>query len=310
MPKLSILIPVYFNESNLLKTYDLLNKDVLFELDSSGFDYEIIFVDDGSGDNSFEILQQLKSKNSKIKIVKLSRNFGTNNAILAGISIANGDCLTVISADLQDPPKIILELLEKWQKGFKVSLAVRESRSDPLISKIFSALFYKIFRLLALKNMPKKGFDTFLIDRKVVDFLKNNFEKNIFINGLILWSGYKTAEISYIRQKRLDGKSRWTFAKKFKYFIDCIIAFSYTPIRFVAIGGLIISLLSFLYFGMIVFNYFFYKVAIAGWSSIVCLILLSFGIQMISIGIIGEYLWRTLDSTRNRPNFVIDEIIE
>ena len=193
MPKISIVIPVYFNEANLLKTYDLLNKDVLFEFDSSGFDYEIIFVDDGSGDNSFEILQQLKNKNSKIKIVKLSRNFGSNNAILAGISITNSDCLTFISTDLQDPPKIILELLEKWQKGFKVSLAIRESRDDPFISKIFSALFYKIFRLIALKNMPKKGFDVFLIDRKVFDFLKNNFEKNSFINGLILWSGFKTA---------------------------------------------------------------------------------------------------------------------
>jgi dolichol-phosphate mannosyltransferase len=310
MKKLSIIIPVYFNELNLNKTYNVLEKDVLLKLPNLGFDYEIIFIDDGSKDHSFKILKELKSKNDKIKIIKLSRNFGGTNASLAGIFKSSGDCLSVISADLQDPPEIIIKMLEKWQEGYKTCIASRESRHDPIIDKFFSNLFYKIFRKIALKDMPSGGFDFFLIDRQVIDFIKQSNEKNSSFHGQIIWSGFKTFELKYTRQKREDGKSKWTFAKKFKYFIDYIVAFSYTPIRFVSLFGIFISFCSFVYLAVIIFNYFNNDIEIRGWASIFSLILFTSGIQMASIGIIGEYIWRSLDQARARPNFIIDDIIE
>lgn len=310
MKKLSIIIPVYFNELNLNKTYDVLKRDVLDKLPNLGFDYEIICIDDGSKDRSFEILKELKSKNDKIKIIKLSRNFGSINAGLAGIYKSSGDCLSLLAADLQDPPAIIIEMLEKWQEGYKTCIASRESRSDPIIDKFFSNLFYKIFRKIALKDMPSGGFDLFLIDRQVIDFIKNSNEKNSSLHGQIIWSGFKTFELKYTRQKREDGKSKWTFAKKFKYFIDYIVAFSYAPIRFVSLFGIFISFCSFIYLAVIIFNYFNNNIEIKGWASTFSLILFTSGIQIASIGIIGEYIWRSLDQTRNRPNYIIDEIIE
>lgn len=310
MKKLSIIIPIYFNELSINKTYHVLKKDVLDKLPNLGFDYEIICIDDGSKDRSFEILKELKSKNDKIKIIKLSRNFGSINASLAGIYKSSGDCLSLLSADLQDPPAIIIEMLGKWQEGYKTCIASRQSRNDPIISKFFSNLFYKIFRKIALKDMPSGGFDLFLIDRQVIDLIKNSNEKNSSFLGQIIWSGFKTFEIKYTRQKREDGKSRWTFAKKFKYFIDYIVAFSYTPIRFVSIFGIFISFCSFIYLVVIIYNYFNNNIEIRGWASIFSLILFTSGVQMASIGIIGEYIWRSLDQTRNRPNYIIDEIIE
>jgi len=310
MKKISIIIPVYFNELNLHKTYDILKKDVLDKLPDLGFDYEIIFVDDGSKDRSFEILKELKSKNNKIKIIKLSRNFGSINSSLAGIYKSSGDCLSILAADLQDPPEIILKMLEKWQEGYKTCIASRESRNDPIISKFFSLLFYKIFKKIALKNMPSGGFDLFLIDRQVIDFIKQSNEKNSSFIGQIIWGGFKTFEIKYVRKKRENGKSKWTFAKKFKYFIDYIVAFSYTPIRFVSLFGILISFFSFVYLAIIIYNYFNNNIEIKGWASIFSLILFTSGIQMASIGVIGEYIWRSLDQVRGRPNYIIDDIIE
>lgn len=310
MNKIAIVIPVYFNEPNLHKTYNELENKVLKKLPELNFDYELIFVEDGSGDDSYQILKDLKARDNKIKIIKLSRNFGSINASLAGIKNSNSDCLTLISADLQDPPELILKMLEKWQEGYKVCLATRASRHDSFFGKLFSAIFYYIFRKIALKNMPKGGFDFFLIDKKIIDIFKNSSEKNTSINGIILWSGFKSYKIEYVRQKRLAGKSRWTFAKKFTYFIDSITSFSYTPIRLVSVGGLLVAFLSFSYLLFIIFNYFYHGIEVEGWTSIVSLILMTFGIQMISIGVIGEYLWRSLDNSRNRPNYIIEEIIE
>ena len=310
MLKLSIVIPVYFNEQNLHETYNVLKQKVFEELIKKNFDYELIFVDDGSLDDSYKILLELKQQDSKIKIIKLSRNFGSINACFAGISIAKGDCLVQISADLQDPPELILNMLEKWQKGYKITIATRQNRDDPFFSKICSLFFYKIFRFIAQKNIPKNGFDYYLIDKKVIDFLKSHSERNTFLPSLVLWSGYKYAEIPYDRKKRSKGKSRWTFAKKFNYFVDSITAFSYTPIRFVTLIGIILAFLSTVYLAIIFVNYFFNKSTIQGWPSLASLIVFSFGVQMMSIGIIGEYLWRTLDTSRARPNYIIEEIID
>lgn len=302
--KLSIIVPVYFNESNIPLLYPQLKK---FIDDNDVFDYEIVFVDDGSGDNSYIELLKLREMNSKIKVIKLSRNFGSHTAILAGLSHCTGDCATMISADLQDPPEIIIQMFEKWLKGNKVVLAVRSDREESFMQKVFSNTYYKLMRKFALKEMPKGGFDCFLIDRKVIDILSQLEEKNTSIMGQILWCGFRPEKIYYIRKKREVGKSRWTLSKKIKLFIDSFMAFSYFPIKFISTLGFIIAGMGFLYGIAIIFNKFINGVEIQGWTSIMVAMLFLFGINMLMIGILGEYLWRNFDETRKRPVFIIEE---
>lgn len=302
--KLSVVIPVYFNEKNLPITYAKLKEAVLDKVD----DYELILVDDGSEDQSYAVMKLLRAQDSKVKLIKLSRNFGSITAQLAGLSYATGDCATVIAADLQDPPDILLQLMEKWQQGGKVCLAVRADREESFIQKTISNAFYKIMRKIALKNMPLGGFDCFLIDRQVIDVIKNTQEKNSSIVGQVLWCGFKAEQIHYVRKARDIGKSRWTLSKKIKYFLDSILAFSYTPIRATIFGGTLFSAASFVLILFLIVQRLFWDIPIQGWTSIVCLILFTFGVQLIILGMIGEYLWRTLDESRKRPTFIVDEL--
>ncbi len=304
MLKISIIIPVYYNEANIPFLYDKLKKTVIENVD---FEYELIFVDDGSGDNSYNELKKLKDLDKGIKLIKLSRNFGSHIAILAGLSNCSGDCATVIAADLQDPPNIILEMFEKYKQGSKVVLAVRADREESIIQKFFSNTYYKLMRKFALPNMPEGGFDCFLIDRKVIEVLKNIEEKNSSIMGQILWCGFKTEKIYYIRKEREIGKSRWTLSKKIKLFIDSFMSFSYAPIKIMSLTGFGISFIGFLYGLLIFINKFINSVPIQGWSSIMVVFLFVSGIQMILLGVIGEYLWRSFDESRKRPTFIIDE---
>ncbi len=280
-------------------------KETIF--DNKNIDYEIIFVDDGSKDNSYNELIKLRAKNDKIKLIKLSRNFGSHTAILAGLSNCTGDCATVISADLQDPPTIILEMLEKYKEGNKVVLAVRTDREESIVQKFFSNSYYKLMKKYAIPNMPEGGFDCFLIDRKVIEVLISMKEKNSTLMGQILWCGFKTDSIYYVRREREIGKSRWTLAKKIKLFIDSFMAFSYTPIKLMSGLGFLISSLGFLYGIYIFLNKIFNDIPIEGWSSLMIVLLLLSGIQMIILGVIGEYLWRSFDESRKRPTFIIEE---
>ncbi|WML54783.1 glycosyltransferase family 2 protein [Neobacillus sp. PS3-12] len=304
MSKLSIIIPVYYNEQNIPFLFDKLNEEIF---SNPAYEHELIFVDDGSGDNSYGELLKLQSQDSSVKVIKLSRNFGSHTAILAGLTYATGDCATVISADLQDPPEIINRMFEKWKSGNKVVLAVREDREESFTQKLFSNTYYKMMKRYALPNMPEGGFDCFLIDRKVITILTSIEEKNTTLMGQILWCGFKTEKIYYIRKEREIGKSRWTLAKKIKLFIDSFLAFSYVPIRFMSLLGVIISLLSFLTGIVLIINKLIIGVNVQGWTSLMVLFLFIAGIQMIMMGIIGEYLWRNMDEARKRPVFIIDE---
>lgn len=304
MLKLSVVIPVYYNEGNIPSLYDKLRVTII---ENKSIDYEIIFVDDGSKDNSYNELVKLRQKNDKIKLIKLSRNFGSHTAILAGLSNASGDCATVISADLQDPPMIILDMLEKYNEGNKVVIAVREDREESWIQKFFSNTYYKLMKRFALPNMPEGGFDCFLIDRMVIDVLTSMKEKNSSLMGQILWCGFKTEKIYYIRKEREIGKSRWTLSKKIKLFIDSFMAFSYAPIRIMSGLGFVISSIGFIY-GLIIFlNKLINGVIIEGWTSLMIAFLVLSGVQMMLLGVIGEYLWRSFDESRKRPTFIIEE---
>jgi len=302
MPKISIVIPVYFNELNLPSLMERL----LALSKNSEFEFEYIFVDDGSKDKSFPLLQEIASKDDRVKLIKLSRNFGSFVASLAGIRNATGDCLTVISADLQDPPELILEMAKEWQSNGKVILAVRKDRKDSIFVKLTSSFFYWFMKKFVLSDMPLGGFDFFLIDKKVAQIVSQMQEKNTSLIGLILWLGFDRRIIYYTREKRDQGKSMWTFRKRFNYFIDSVTAFSYLPLRLASILGIIISSGGFLYIGYI-FTMYSQMNPPPGWAALMVVVLFVSGIQLIILGVIGEYLWRNFEETRKRPTYVIDE---
>ncbi|MGL5440028.1 MAG: glycosyltransferase family 2 protein [Filifactoraceae bacterium] len=302
--KLSIIIPVYFNELNLLPLYEKLKEVVL---DNISIDYELIFVDDGSGDDSFKVLKEIKNNNPKVKLLKLSRNFGSHTAIFAGMNYASGSVVCMVTADLQDPPEIILDMLKKYKEGSKLIMAVRADRNEGIVQKTISNLYYKLMRTFALKNMPEGGFDCFMCDRKIVDVICKMEEKNSSLMGQLLWCGFDIDKIYYVRQAREIGKSRWTLSKKIKLFIDSFMAFSYTPIRAISALGIIISLLGFIYGIFVIANKFMHNIPIAGWASMMVVFLFVSGIQMLMLGILGEFLWRSFDETRKRPVYIVDE---
>lgn len=308
MKTFSIIIPVYYNELNLPDTVPQL---LALSKTLSSYQLELVFVDDGSGDRSLETLLEFQSLHpGNIKVVKLTRNFGSMAAIQAGFTMATGDCVGMISADLQDPPELFHDMLSHWDKGTKAVFAVREDRQESGLQKLFSNGYYSLIRKLAIKDYPYGGFDFFLIDRQVVEELNKIREKNTNIMTLIHWLGYKPIMIPYIRRSRTKGKSRWTLAKKIKLFIDTFVAFSYFPIRALSLTGLLVAIGSFLYGMFILFYWLFYEIPVQGYVPIMLVTTFASGIQMTMLGVLGEYLWRTLDEVRRRPPFVIDQVYD
>lgn len=303
--KFTIVIPVYFNELNIPYTIPRLQnlQEIL-----PAFELEFVFVDDGSKDKSFELLTQFKEKDSRIKIIKLSKNFGSMSAIQAGLTIATGDCIGIIAADLQDPPELFVEMIAKWKQGKKVVMATRSDREESLSQKMFSNTYYYLMEKFALKGYPSGGFDFVLLDKQVVQELTHIEEKNTNIMSLIFWLGHERDNIPYIRQERKLGKSRWTLSKKIKLFIDSFVSFSFAPIRFMSLIGVVTAVFSFLYGIYVIISAVSGAVELQGWSSLIALITFLLGIIMIMLGIIGEYLWRILDESRKRPSYIIDEI--
>ncbi len=303
MSKLSIIVPVYYNENNLLPLYEDLKDKVLNKLK----DYEIVMVDDGSGDSSWEKMKELQRIDPQIHLIKLSRNFGSHAAILAGLARASGDCAVIKAADLQEPSEILLEMFEEWKKGDNVVLAVREGREESVFQKAFSNLYYWLVRKLALPNMPRTGFDIFLIDRKVIEVLKLMDEKNSAITLQVLWSGFKTSTIKYVRKKREIGKSRWTLRKKIKLVVDSIVSFSYVPIRFMAAIGALFFIGSIIW-GIVVFvSKLAGNIETPGYTTSLIFQLFSSGLIMFTLGILGEYMWRILDAARKRPTYIVED---
>ena len=305
MNKISIIVPVYYNQDNLLPLYADLKEKVLSKLD---IEYEIIMVDDGSKDNSYQVIKELAKIDANIKPVKLSRNFGEHSALLAGLSKCTGDCAVRKAADLQEPSEVIIDMLNKYREGNNVVLAVRADREEPITQKAFSNLYAFLMRKLALHNMPKGGFDTFLIDRQVIDVLVKMQESNTSLMSQILWSGFKTDTVSYVRKKREIGKSRWTLSKKIKLVYDSLLSFSYFPIKLITVIGFITFFISLIFLVTIIYRRILGIIDVEGWASIVTIMLMGFGGVMLSIGILGEYLWRTYDAARKRPPYIIENI--
>ena len=304
----SIVVPVYQNEANL---DDTIPKLLSLKAKLPNYDLELIFVDDGSTDNSYKLLVKYYEANKEsIKIVKMTKNFGQTAAIQAGLKVASGDCAGIISTDLQDPPELFLEMINKWERGTSLVIAEREKREENIIQIFISNLYWKMVQNYAVNKFPSGGFDFCLLDKKIISDVNKINEKNCTIFILIFSLGYPYEIIYYTRKKRIHGKSQWTFSKKIKLFIDTFVSFSYLPIRGISYLGVGISILSFFYGLYIGLNKLIYGSAYEGWTTIVVLISSLGGLILLTLGIIGEYLWRILDEVKKRPNYVIEEILE
>jgi glycosyltransferase involved in cell wall biosynthesis len=305
--KLSIIITVFMSEENLKESFPRI---VGLQEQLTDMELEFIFVVDGSPDGSLALLRKYKEDVPFIKIVSFTRNYGAVNAFLAGLAKASGDCATVLPSDLQDPPEILLSMVEKWREGFKAVYAVREGRQDPILTKTFSAVYYYLLRLIVIPDYPKTGFDVFLIDRQVIDEVLKGQEKNCHIQNAVFQLGFNYTEIHYQRQERAKGKSSHTFTKKLKIFIDSFISYSYVPIRFMTVLGVFVSMLSFSYGFFILIASIFVELEQPGWASTMIVISFLMGTIMVMLGILGEYLWRILDEVKRRSPYIIDEFYD
>lgn len=307
MPCISVIIPCYFNEENIPVTKsELLKNELLFPPDVT---FEYILVDDGSKDGTLtQLLRFREEYPEKVKVIKLSGNFGSYNAILAGMNYASGDCNVILAADLQDPPELIAKMYDYWTKGVKFVIANRTDREESFFEKKFSDSYHFLIRKFALKNVPEGGFDLVLFDKQLKNDVIRINEKNTNQIYLLSWLNYDFVSIPYKRKKREIGKSRWTLKKKVKLFVDSFVSFSFFPIRLISVIGLILGFISFMYGLFVIYAKITGLVPLQGWTAIMVVLLFVSSFQMIALGIIGEYVWRAMDAARNRPNFVVDKV--
>ncbi len=306
----SIVIPVYFNEGSVTKTFESLRTDVIAKQPHRVA--EIVFVDDGSGDGSLAELVGLQQAHPElIRVVKLTRNFGQVAALYAGFRLARGACVVMLSADGQDPAHLINQMLAgHFEEGYEIVACNREGRDESAYRVWTSRIFYWLMRRLAFPNLPAGGFDFVLLSRRALDPLLENYEAHPFLQGQILWLGFPIKFISYRRLERQIGTSRWTFGKKLTYLIDGVMSYSFVPIRLISVLGILVALLGFGYAIALAITKIVWGVSVEGWTGIMVAILVTGGLQILMLGVIGEYLWRSLAQSRRRPAYVIDRVYD
>lgn len=301
----SIVVPVFNEELNI--------EPFLHELDAkvaaANLELEVIFVDDGSSDASFEILRGLASQDKRIHCIRLSRNFGSIAAYTAGLAHTQGEAAIVISCDLQDPPGIIPELISKWEKGAHVVWAVRASRDDPWLKRTLARAFAHVFRSIGFKDYPLTGMDFGLFDRKVINAYLAMPERSRIFVAMILWLGFRQEFVSYHREARRAGRSKWGFGRRLKSAVDAIVSYSLLPIWVLSYFGIVVSALSFLYATFLVVGRVFFGIGDVGWASLMTATLFIGGVQLVMLGVLGEYVARAAEQGRQRPNFVVMETL-
>ncbi len=303
---LSVITPAYNETKNLPALYERLSQACA----AADVDWEWIIVDDHSADDTFSTMSELAQQDPRIQGIRFARNFGAHTAIMCGMQHAAGDCAVIMAADLQDPPETIPDLVAEWQASYQVVWAVRAKREGESATTVgFSRLYYSLMRnVVGMREMPATGADFFLLDRRVVDALCQFNESNVSLMALITWMGFRQTSITYDKQARLHGESGWSLGKKLKLVVDSVTSFSYLPIRAMSYVGFVVAVAGFLYAGFVVAN------AIAGnpaqgWSSLMVVVLVVGGLQMLMMGILGEYLWRALDESRRRPRYLVEDIL-
>ncbi len=304
---ISIVVPVYFEEEVILETYKRLKKVV----DTIKYNYEIIFVDDGSQDNTFNIINNICKDDNKVKCIKFSRNFGHQCAVTAGIIDAVGLAVILIDADLQDPPELIPDMIDMWEKGVEVVYGKRQQREGETAFKKSSAkLFYKFLGYMSDIDIPRDTGDFRLMDRKVVDAFKNMPEKNRFIRGMVSWVGFQQKPIMYQRDKRYAGETKYPLKKMIKFASNGIISFSTKPLKLFLYIGAVSVFISFL-----ILVYAFYQGIIRneeladGWASLMVTITFIGGMNLMSIGVLGSYIGRIYEESKNRPLYIVESKI-
>lgn len=305
---LSIVIPVYNEEGNIEELYRRLTQ-LLSTPDKPN--YEILFINDGSRDRSVELIHGLRSRDARVKLADFSRNFGHQAAITAGIDLSRGSATILMDADMQDPPEVILEMLEKWREGFEIVYAVRRKREDDaFLKRFFAVSFYRVIQRLANIEIPLDTGDFCLLDRKVVDQLKNLPEKNRFLRGLRSWLGFRQAAVTFDRPARFAGEAKYTFRQSLNLAINGLVGFSTFPLRVAVFAGFVSCLAA---FGLVIWAVSAYFLGFSverGWTSLIVLLLTVGGVQLILLGSIGEYIGRIYDEVKQRPNYVIRNFYE
>jgi polyisoprenyl-phosphate glycosyltransferase len=300
---ISIVIPAFNEEQGL----EELKKQLQLVMNTNNdYDFEVIIVENGSWDNSFGVLKRIHEEDHRFKVLQLSRNFGCDGGITAGMRYARGDALIIMMADLQEPPELVSQFIKKWEEGYDIVYGIVKKRADAgLIRSLGTHFFYKIMYILTDKAFPENVSDFRLMDRKVYLAINSMNERNRLLRGLIAWTGFRQYGIPFERRPRYAGKSTFSYIAVFKLAFNGIFAFSYFPLKLATAFGVIVSLLSFLAGIIEIVLYFIYGRAVPGFTTIITVILFMFGIVILILGIIGEYISRIYDEVKQRPNFII-----
>lgn len=302
----SIVIPAFNEEEVINECYRRVKK----VMDSIGNTYEIIFVNDGSRDNTEKLIRQICNKDLNTKIVNFSRNFGHQIAITAGMDYSSGDAVVIMDADLQDPPEVIPKMIEKYKDGYDVVYAVRKKRKgETFFKKFTAAAFYRLLRSMTNIDIPVDTGDFRLISRAVCNSMKSIKEKNRFVRGLVCWIGYKQTGIEYVRDERFAGETKYPLKKMLKFSMDGITSFSPKPLKISSYIGSAFSLFAVLYAIYVIVQRAAFNRAVQGWSVAIIFMSLIGGINMILLGVIGEYISRIYDETKNRPLYIVRDAV-
>ena len=299
---ISIVVPVY-NEEKVIP--ELIKRLTIFINKNSNYNFEVIFIEHGSVDNSFVLLQKFAIKDRRIKILQLSKNFGCDGGIAAGMRFATGDACVIMMADLQEPIGLISDFIKKWEDGYEIVYGIVKKRTASFFRNINSILFYKVINLLTKNMFPENASDFRLIDKKVYETINQMGEQNKYLRGLIIWTGFKHIGIPFDREKRFAGESKANFLTVLKVAVNGIFSFSYIPLRFISILGFMITLASFILGIFYLYLYSIWGRVTPGATTTILLILFLFGILFFVLGIISEYLVRIYEEVKKRPNFII-----
>jgi dolichol-phosphate mannosyltransferase len=300
-PEFSIVLPVFNEAENIAE----IHRRLVVVL-GGGDNYELLFVNDGSSDRSPQLISELGKTAPQVKLLNLSRNFGHQAAIMAGMDYSRGDAVIILDTDLQDPPEVMEQMIAKWRAGAKVVYAVRQKRKGNVIKRSAYFAFYRLFKLLSNVDMPLDSGDFCLLDRAVVNQLKGLPERNRFLRGLRSWVGFEQVAIPYVRPQRFAGKPKYNFRRLVRLALDGILSFSSFPLRFAAYAGFVVCLGGAVYLAFAVTSHFINNRVPVGWTSTVALILLIGGTQLLILGVLGEYIARVYDESKRRPLYIVE----
>lgn len=304
-PDLSIIVSMY-NEEDSLDVFFEKIREALSAI--SNYSYEIICIDDGSIDKTYELLLDYANKDNRIKIIKFSRNFGKEYGLMAGFKFCKGRAAIPMDVDLQDPPELIVDFVKKWEDGYDMVYGIRSDRgSDTFLKRFTAKLFYKIYNMMTRSPIPYNAGDYRLVDRKIIDAILLLKERNVFMKGIFGWTGFKSCGVKYTRQKRVAGKSKWNYWKLWNFALDGITASTTFPLRIWTYLGTLLSSVGILYAIYIILRTIVQGIDVPGYASLLVFILLLGGIQMIILGILGEYIGRIFIEVKDRPIYIVEK---